>query len=53
MISLNDVLHSERVDYYRCGSCDCWWMVPKGKSGPATRAMFGAPKDVLKNNKAG
>ena len=53
VISLSDVLASEQIDYYRCGSCDCWLMVPKGKRGPATRAIFGRPREGFENDKAG
>ena len=53
VIDLNDVLSSDRVDYYRCGACDCWWMVQKGKNGPATRVIFGGAKEDFKNDKAG
>src|SRR6185369_1593427 len=40
---LDGRLHSERVDYFRCRVCDCWWMVPKGQDGPATRIVFDKP----------
>jgi hypothetical protein len=42
-VDLADLLHSPRVDFFRCRDCLCWWMVPKGKDGPATRVMFGDP----------
>ena len=56
VMSLADVLSSDRIDYFRCRACDCWWMVPKGKDGPATRAMFGHPDDASsfrENDKTG
>jgi DNA invertase Pin-like site-specific DNA recombinase len=31
IVGLADLLHSPRVDFFRCGKCLCWWMVPKGK----------------------
>ena len=55
VITLTDVLSSDRVDYFRCRACDCWWMVPKGRNGPATRAIFGNPdtSSFRKDDKTG
>ena len=55
VIVLTDVLSSDKVDYFRCRACDCWWMVPKGKDGPATRAIFGSPdtSSARKDEKTG
>lgn len=37
-------------DYFRCRSCGCWWFVPRGENGPATRIIPGYAKaSVLKN----
>jgi hypothetical protein len=44
VVDLADLLYSPRVDYFRCRSCGCWWFVPKGEEGPATRAVFGHAK---------
>ncbi len=52
VINLSDVLSSPRVDYFRCRSCGCLWMVPKGAEEPATRAVFGKPNASV-NSKAG
>ena len=40
-IDLANLLHSPRVDYFRCNECGCWWFLPKGQDGPATRGVFG------------
>ena len=32
---------SSTSDYFRCRSCGCWWLVPRGKDGPATRMILG------------
>ena len=44
VVDLADIVYSFRVDFFRCRACVCWWMVPKGKNGPATRVVFGDPK---------
>jgi len=44
VVDLADIVYSSRVDFLRCRACVCWWMVPKGKDGPATRVVFGDPK---------
>ncbi len=43
VVDLRDVLHSERADYFRCRLCNCWWIVPVGQNGPATRVLLGCP----------
>lgn len=54
VVDLRDVLHSPRAEYFRCRVCDCWWLVPVGKNGPATRLVFGEPNAAkLNDNKAG
>jgi hypothetical protein len=55
VVDLSDILSSENVDYFRCGTCNCWWMVPKGKNGPPIRAIFGDPNAAAlrKDDKAG
>src|SRR4029450_7929359 len=50
---LDGRLHSERVDYFRCRVCDCWWMVPKGQDGPATRIVFAKPGTSGNSKKRG
>jgi hypothetical protein len=41
VVDLADLLYSANVDYFRCRSCGCWWMVPKGTDDPATHLIFG------------
>jgi hypothetical protein len=41
VVDLQDLLYSQRVDFFRCRSCLCWWMVPKGEDEPATRIVLG------------
>jgi hypothetical protein len=41
IVDLQDVLYSSRVDFFRCRTCLCWWMVPKGADEPATRIVLG------------
>ena len=53
VVDLQDLLYSPRVDYFRCRSCGCWWLVPKGDDGPATRATFGNKEISAHANKAG
>jgi len=42
-VDLADLLHSPYVDFFRCRACRFWWMLPKGKDGPATRVIFDEP----------
>ena len=44
VVDLADILYSPRVEFFRCRACVCWWMVPKGEDGPATRIVLGDPK---------
>jgi len=41
VVDLQDILYSVRVDFFRCRSCLCWWMVPKSADEPATRIVLG------------
>ena len=41
VVDLQDLLYSPRVDFFRCRSCLCWWMITKGEDEPATRVVFG------------
>jgi hypothetical protein len=50
---LRDLLHSPRVDYFRCRTCGCWWMVPKYAEEPATRIVLGNPNSAVNAKKAG
>jgi len=50
---LAEVLHSPRVEYFRCHACGCLWFVPKGEDGPVTRAVFGDANTSAIKNKAG
>src|SRR5262245_30236368 len=43
VLDLADILYSPRVDYFRCRTCNCWWMVPKHADEPATRIVLGTP----------
>lgn len=52
VVDLANLLRSERVDYFRCRACGCWWIVPKGAHGPATRAVFGSPEASAKAKEA-
>jgi hypothetical protein len=38
VVDLQDLLYSPRVDFYRCRSCLCWWMVPKDDDRHAREA---------------
>ena len=40
IVDLADLLYSARVDYFRCRSCGCWWMLPKNADQPATRIVL-------------
>ena len=53
VVDLAEILYSPRVDYFRCRACGCWWMVPKGEDGPATRAIFGNKDAAALVNRAG
>jgi len=54
VVDLRDTLHSARADYFRCRVCECWWFVPAGQNGPATRVIFGDPHTESKDqDKAG
>ena len=44
VVDLEELFFSPRVDFFRCRACLCWWMVPKGKDGPATRVIMGGGK---------
>ena len=52
-VDLAELLYSPRVDYFHCSACGCWWMVPKGEDGPATRIILGNQKPSEKSEKAG
>ena len=52
VVDLADLLYSARVDYLRCRKCLCWWIVPKGEDGPATRIVFGDPNSAENNMQA-
>ena len=41
VVDLADLLYAAHVDYFRCRTCGCWWMVPKDSDDPATRLIFG------------
>ena len=53
VVDLANLLFSPRVDFFRCPACLCWWMVPKGKDGPATRIVFGNPNWAENVDKVG
>jgi hypothetical protein len=53
VLDLNHIFYSSRVDYFRCGACDCWWVVPKGKVSPAIRMKFGKPMTARSGEQAG
>ena len=53
VVDLADLLYSARVDYFRCRSCGCWWMVPKGANEPATRVVLGNPTFLVNQKQAG
>jgi hypothetical protein len=53
VVDLVDLLYSPRVDYFRCRACGCWWLIPKGEDGPATRAVFGKPAAAMSLKQAG
>jgi hypothetical protein len=53
VVDLANLLFSPRVDHFRCPACSCWWMVPKGEDGPATRIVFGDGNWARKAAKAG
>ena len=52
-VEIADLLNSPLVDFFRCSTCFNWWMVPKGKDGPATRVIFGDPDWTANVHKAG
>jgi hypothetical protein len=52
-VDLDGRLHSDKVEYFRCRVCDCWWMVPRGQDGPATRIVFGKPVTSKNSKKIG
>jgi hypothetical protein len=43
IINLATLLYSPRVDFFRCCECLCWWQIPKGEDGPASRAVLADP----------
>jgi hypothetical protein len=47
VVDLQDILYSPRVDFFRCRSCLCWWMVPKGEDEPATLVILGNPAAAM------
>jgi hypothetical protein len=53
VVDLRDDFYSLNVDYFRCRSCRCWWMVPKGVDEPATRILFGDARSSADTKKAG
>ena len=53
VVDLAALLYSPRVDYFLCRECGCWWLVPKGADGPATRAVFGNEDAAAESKKAG
>lgn len=53
VLDLNQILYSSRADYFRCRACDCWWIVPKGKDGPATRMKFGKARTDRSDTQVG
>jgi len=53
VVDLTDLLYSPRMDYFRCRSCGCWWMVPKEEDDAATRIIFGNVSSSANIKKAG
>ena len=53
VVDLADLLYSASADYFRCRSCGCWWMVPKGANEPATRIILGNPNSTVNAKRAG
>lgn len=53
VLDVQELLYSRQVDFFRCLSCGCWWMVPKGQDEPATRMILGNPNSPALANKAG
>ncbi len=41
VVDLADILYSSRVDFFRCATCLCWWMLPKNGDEPVTRMILG------------
>ena len=44
ILDLRTFLRSPGYDYFRCNTCNCWWMVPRDADAPATRVILGNPK---------
>jgi Zn ribbon nucleic-acid-binding protein len=44
ILDLRHFLKSRSYDYFRCHSCNCWWMVPSDSDQPATRVILGNRK---------
>jgi hypothetical protein len=54
VVDLADLLYCPQFDYFRCGACHTWWMVPKHADGPAVPTVFGTrnPSDATKTRYA-
>ena len=54
VVDLADLLYCPQFDYFRCGACHSWWMVPKYADGPAVPTVFGNrnPLDAKKTGHA-
>ena len=53
VVDLADILYSPRVDFFRCATCLCWWMLPKNANEPVTRMILGNAYQNESSKKAG
>jgi hypothetical protein len=44
VVDLAGILYSPRVDFFRCATCLCWWMLPTNADEPVTRMILGDRK---------
>ena len=49
VVDLAGILYSPRVDFFRCGTCFCSWVVPKNDDGPATQVVVGELQQAISN----
>jgi hypothetical protein len=43
VVSLDAILFSPNLDFFRCPDCKLFWQVPKAEDGPASSILSGAP----------